>query len=162
MKLGILTPVHLEVPAQVGLLRILVDSIRAHVRRDEYERFLIVDDCSYVTPEITEYFSWLEQSGTAEIYHLAGQREPFSRKRRDWAFMALPSVQQVSSFGHAGGLMAGFWALRQRGCTHAWVIDADCAVLDGGFLDPAKDLFQHRQVAVVTDFFAGRPSQDNH
>ena len=160
MKLGILTTVHLEVPIQVGLLRVLVDSIRAHVPRDEYEQFLIVDDCSYVTPEITEYFSWLEQSDTAEIYSLAGPREPFVRKRRDAAFKALPPEQQVSSFGHAGGLMAGFWALRQRDCTHVWVIDADCAVLDAGFLDHAKDLLQQNQVAVVTDFFAGRPSEN--
>ena len=160
MTLGILTTVHLEVPSQVGLLRLLVDSIRTHVNRGVYDRFLVVDDCSYSTPEIDGYFAWLQESGTADVYHLGGSREPFVRKRRDQAFMALPPDQQVTSFGHAGGLMAGFWALRQRGCTHAWVIDADCAVLDSGFLAQALDLFQHERVAVVTDFFAGRPSED--
>lgn len=160
MKLGILTTVHLETLVQVGLLRLLVDSIRAYVPRTAYDMFLIVDDCSYDLPEISGYFTWLQTSGTAGIYRLGSPREPFVRKKRDKAFMALPPEQQISSFGHAGGLMAGFWALRQMGCTHVWVIDADCVVLDSGFLDRALELFSHARVAVVTDFFAGRPSKD--
>src|SRR3990167_7961298 len=46
MKLGLLTTTHIEHPVQLGLLRLLVDSVRLQVPRDHYDQFLIVDDCS--------------------------------------------------------------------------------------------------------------------
>lgn len=151
MKIGVFTTVHLRDRVALGLLRLLVDSVRAHLR-GEYETLLIVDDCSPDSPEVRGYYEWLERSGTASVYRLGPPRSPY------WDKSAPSDLPR--SHGHAMGLLAGFWALREKyGCTHAFVIDGDCAVLRAGIVREAAALLPVTGAAVVTDYYGGTPSK---
>lgn len=152
MRLGLLTTVHVREPAALGNLRVLIDSIHRHVPRSAYTHLLIVDDCSPDLPA-APYYAHLAREGV-EVYRMGPPRPPYWGRK-----YGLDARGAPTSYGHAVGLMAGFEALRARGCTHAWVIDGDCVVLDaaGAWLPQAIDLFQHDRVAVVTDAFGCRP-----
>lgn len=144
MKLGILTTVHLGADASIGQLRLLVDSLRSHMPEVMDRSLLVVDDCS---PNGQEYLNWLVSSGTALIYRLGPPRQAYTNRKNN------PDLR--TSYGHAWGLMAGFHALRQLGFTHAWVIDADCTIVDNLSLAEPLALFDDPLVSVVTDYFGG-------
>lgn len=152
MRLGIFTTVHIRDDAALGNLRVLVDSVLRHVPRGAYERLLVVDDCSPKSPKLDAYYAHLEASGKAEVYRMGEGRAPHWAKKYSPALGTGPL-----SHGHAVGLMAGFFSLREAGCTHAWIIDGDCVLLRPVDLGAIRDLFQHERVAVVTDYFGGRP-----
>lgn len=152
MKIGILTTVHIKDQAALGLLRLLVDSVRQHVARTSYDAFVIADDCSPAEPATEAYYSWLESSGTATVYRMGPPRTPYWAPKHG----TVPDGTPLSH-GHAMGLMAGFWKLREMGCSHAWIIDGDCVVLR----DPLREtvaLAEKTGAAVVTDYFGGNPS----
>lgn len=150
MKLGIIVPYHAVGPVAPAMLRLLVESIHQHIGRSEYEVLVIVNDCSGTIPENDQYLDYLECHEGVVVYALGPPRRPYLHRKDG-------DETQPVSYGHAVGIMAGFSKLRQYGCTHAWVIDADCVVLRPGFLTDAKRLFEYDRVAVVTDYFAGRP-----
>lgn len=161
MKLGIFTTVHVRDRAALGCLRALVDSLRQHVRREEYAHFVIVDDCSPDEPQLRAYYQHLEDAGIATVRRMGNPRLPhWSRKYK----LGQGRTPGELSYGHAVGIMAGFWYLRELGCSHAWVIDGDCVVLRPGLLDQARRLFaadSAGKLAVVTDYFGGEPDWDH-
>ena len=125
MKIGILTTVHVAGNREaLGLLRLLVDSIRLHVPRQEYEVFLIADDCSPPWAPLDSYYDGLTRAGVAVVYRMGSAADPHWVVRHG----GTPKHDRAAH-GHAVGLMAGFGALRALGCTHAWVIDGDCVLV---------------------------------
>lgn len=157
MTLGILTTTHIASPTALGSLRLLVDSIRTHIERDEYKEILIADDCS-PSKGVDYYYEWLERTGAATVYKMGPPgRHPF------WGgkYGAKYASGSKPNHGHAVGLMAGFWALRERGCTHALVIDSDCVVLGNGFLRDAMWAMATTGSAVATDYFCGEPDDEH-
>ena len=51
LNLGIVTTCHYEHPAQLYLLRQLIESIQLRIPRDAYRYLLVIDDCSAGDPE---------------------------------------------------------------------------------------------------------------
>jgi len=154
-SIGIFTTVHVCSLAALGALRVLVTSILENIPRDEYTVLLIVDDCSPPSVELDAYYAFLVETGTAQVYRMGPSALPY------WIFKygSLPPGEAIS-FGHAVGLMAGFHALREAGCTHAWVIDGDCAVLRSDVLHGACRVLEETGATVVADAYGCHPAQD--
>lgn len=158
MTVGLLISYYHSGPVSLALLRLLIGSLRQHLPRDRYHSLVIVDDCSPEAPEWQAYLAWLTEHMGATVYRLGPPRLPYYHQGPDGKLKK--GLPPETSYGHAIGIMAGFHKLRELGCTHAWVLDGDCVLLDDCDLDRAMAMFQREKVAVVTDYYAGRQHPD--
>lgn len=143
----------------LSTLRFTIDSIRRYISKEQCEVLVVVDDCSYFDNAWGEYAKLLGEWGVV-VYRLGPPRIPYWHPDPATPKKYSGGSPPLTSYGHAIGIMAGFYKLKVMGCTHAWVIDGDCWVLNGGWLQDALHLFEYDKVAVVTDYFAGRPPLD--
>lgn len=153
--LGCVVAYHAAHPAVAHQLRVTVDSFSRHINRTVCPHLVIVDDCSPRWPATDDYLSHLERNGVATLLRLGDPRTSYYHPKG----RGPRSETEHTSFGHGVAIMRGIEMLQGLGCTHVWMLDSDCVVMDGSaWLRDALALFRYENVATVSDYMGGAPS----
>jgi glycosyltransferase involved in cell wall biosynthesis len=138
-------------------LRALIESIMDQIPRPQYDKILVVDDCSPDQSAQT-YLSTIERYPGVEVIRLGEARMPFYNQQGRGSWTQEDGSQSTVSFGHGEALNTAVEHLKGSRDQYLLVLDSDCVVLDGSVLqDVTTQVLDHpmlpANVLMIGEYF---------